>query len=116
MKDAGVNPPPYSNQAHHIIPEGYNSIPEAQEARDILAACGIDLNSPANGVFLPSAKDLQYAGNAAVHSGGHTEAYIINITKALKDANPKTADAAIAVLSDLREQLLEGALQVHKVN
>lgn len=55
------------NQAHHIVG---NRTPKAAK---ILAECGIDINDPMNGIFLPSSGNSGLRG--MVHFGGHTDDY-----------------------------------------
>lgn len=55
---------------------------EAEQAREILKAYDIDLNSAANGVLLPSRND-NYVVLESLHSGGHTNAYCQKVTKRL---------------------------------
>ena len=54
LKNAGIEPPPYPNAAHHIV--AVNS-EKSRASVAILHEYGIDLNSPANGVFLPYQKN-----------------------------------------------------------
>lgn len=61
--------PPAGYQAHHIVSRSPQAL---QAARSILAKHNIDLDSPANGVFLPDCSN-EYA--SAVHNGSHTQAY-----------------------------------------
>ncbi|WP_028399080.1 AHH domain-containing protein [Ectobacillus panaciterrae] len=52
LKAAGIAPPPYPNDAHHIVPAG-DTRESAQLAQRLLKSFGIEINSAANGVFLP---------------------------------------------------------------
>lgn len=114
LKDAGVITPPYLHQAHHIIPEGMD-VTELNEARAIIQRYEVDLNSASNGVFLPQAADLLHAGSATVHSGNHTAEYARYVAKAITDANPQSTADVVAVLNDLREQLLNGTLRLNSL-
>ncbi|PGQ92757.1 cytoplasmic protein, partial [Bacillus cereus] len=50
LKDAGIDPPPYHNAAHHIVPWNDG---RAVEIQKLMKEFEIDPNSAANGVFLP---------------------------------------------------------------
>jgi hypothetical protein len=111
---SGITETPFKSQAHHIVAAGDKSI-EAIEARKILANCGIDINSAANGVFLPTSSNLSGAGSAVVHSGRNSGDYLKAVYNALIQANPQDTKQASAVLNDIREQLLEGTLRINNV-
>lgn len=70
------------NQAHHIIEYSDKA---AGPARAWLGIAGIDLNSAANGVFLPSGK-RDDAGDASVHRGSHVREYANGINDRLRAA------------------------------
>ncbi len=74
---AGVLCPPYKdgNAAHHIVAKAE---PNAQEARNVLEALDIDINSACNGVFLPYYKD-NYVYNESLHRGGHSKEYFLEV-------------------------------------
>lgn len=110
LKDAGVTNPPYSNQAHHIIPEAEMRYPSAVEARQILEKYGVDINSASNGVFLPDAPNYPHAGSAAVHRGSHTEAYYKYVRDELVNADVHSADDVVDVLDNIRRDLLNGSI------
>lgn len=66
-------------QAHHIVAKGAK---RAKFAVDILQGLGIDIDDPANGVFLPeSEKDKQKSSiqKAYVHNKVHTKPYYANV-------------------------------------
>lgn len=110
---SGVTDTPFASQAHHIVAAGDTAF-EAVEAIKILERCGVDINSAANGVLLPTAADLAGAGSATIHRGRNSGDYLKAVYNALVNANPKDAKAASAVLDDIREQLLEGTLKINK--
>ncbi|MDU1315424.1 MAG: AHH domain-containing protein, partial [Clostridium septicum] len=114
LKDAGVITPPYKHQAHHIIPEGMD-VPELNEVRAIMQRYGVDLNSASNGVFLPDAPDLPYAGSETVHRGSHTADYARYVAKAIIDVKPQSADDIVDVLNNLRKKLLNGTLKLNSL-
>ncbi|HEY2493698.1 MAG TPA: S8 family serine peptidase [Paenibacillus sp.] len=114
-------------EAHHLVPV---QVPHeaAQEARDILASVNIDINSSANGVYLPPAKlktspstlSLEN-GNYLVstHNTSHGEDYFKFVRNALLPVknikDPMEAQlAAIEILNNLRESLLTGQLKIFK--
>lgn len=97
-------------QAHHIIGEAY---PEGVEARRILAKYGIDVNAPENGVFLPSRGGSEVS-KMAVHSGKHAREYEVDTLRRLKDA--QTRDEAVAILSNIRNELLRGTIKLNEAN
>ncbi len=109
---SGVTDTPFASQAHHIVAAGDNSL-EAVNARKILADCGVDINSAANGVLLPNAANLAGAGTATIHRGRNGGDYLKSVYNALVQANPTDARTASAVLDDIREQLLEGTLKIN---
>ena len=109
LETTGVKSSP-GNQAHHIIGEAY---PEGVEARRILAKYGIDVNAPENGVFLPS-RGGSMADKTAVHSGKHAREYEIDTLRRLKDA--QTRDDAVAILSNIRNELLRGTIKLNEAN
>lgn len=102
-----VQNPRFPCEAHHIVP-----INQAQRAIEHLASLGIDGNSAANGVYLPS-KSIK--GNPQVvhsqESSGmmrHGTKYINKITDEI--CATTTRDAAIEVLNTYRRGLLDGSI------
>ncbi|MEE1257403.1 MAG: AHH domain-containing protein, partial [Lachnospiraceae bacterium] len=112
LYDAGVSNPPYGNAAHHIVP--WNDS-RAKEARDILDEYGIEYNSAANGVFLPTEKN-EYTGNTTMHVGNHSKEYITEITNRIRQAEQDygTKEAVVKELNSIREDLLNGTLQLNE--
>ncbi len=100
LERAGI-PKPKGTQAHHIV-GGTTDIGKATRKR--LEDLGIDINSSANGVFLPGCGSSKAVG--MVHCGKHTQAYEEAIAAELKFATNK--EEAIEILSDIRKQLLDG--------
>ena len=88
----------------------------------ILHEYGIDLNSPANGVFLPYQKN-EFVTTEAMHCGGHLDSYHINVRKRLEDLIGKAEDLRYAniliqelicnELQTIRKELLSGFLKIH---
>ena len=88
----------------------------------ILHEYGIDLNSPANGVFLPYQKN-EFVTTEVMHCGGHLNSYFDEVYERLNsivyDAIEKEcSDAQIQKLicnelQKIRRDLLNGLLKVH---
>ena len=112
MQQAGKPTPSYSNYAaHHIVPEHAS---KAARAREILENCGIDPNDAVNGVYLPTKAGQVGAGNATIHSGRHTNAYIDYVTQTLEFYNPQDYASCKKVLDAIAEELLNGTLKLGK--
>ncbi|CVK19390.1 hemagglutinin repeat-containing protein [Sporomusa sphaeroides] len=97
---AGVERPDYASAAHHIV--AGNSV-KANEARAILQKYGIDIDDAANGVFLPTVKDVS---NSAYHPSLHTNAYYEKVTNLLQDVTTK--EEALDILNKISNQLKNG--------
>ena len=88
----------------------------------ILHEYGIDLNSPANGLFLPYQKN-EFVTTEVMHCGGHLNSYFDEVYERLNsivyDAIEKEcSDAQIQKLicnelQKIRRDLLNGLLKVH---
>ena len=88
----------------------------------ILHEYGIDLNSPANGVFLPYQKN-EFVTTEAMHCGGHLDSYHINVRKRLEELIDKAEDLRYSniliqklicnELQTIRKELLSGFLKIH---
>lgn len=102
LEAAGVPRPP-DTAAHHIVPYGDR---RAQRIRDLLGSFNppIDLNSAANGVFLPSRPGSTAPG--AYHPSLHSDDYYNAINRDLGRINNR--DRAIDILNRIRESLLDG--------
>ena len=119
LKNAGIEPPPYPNAAHHIV--AVNS-EKSRASVAILHEYGIDLNSPANGVFLPYQKN-EFVTTEVMHCGGHLDSYHINVRKRLEDLIDKAEDLRYSniliqklicnELQTIRKELLSGFLKIH---
>ncbi|MBJ8031104.1 AHH domain-containing protein [Bacillus cereus group sp. N21] len=114
LKDAGIDPPPYPNAAHHIAP--WNDR-RAKQAQKLLEYFKIHHDSAANGVFLPGygAEGHKYVTTEVLHIGSHGPEYIREVERTLqyiKDIGGTQADAVDA-LHDIREQLLKGTLELN---
>lgn len=110
LYSAGVAGPPYKFAAHHIVPIKDS---KAEKARAILGTHSIELNSAANGVFLPMETN-KYTGDTALHIGAHSNDYIRQVTRRLETANENGGkDSVIMELNNIRQDLLDGKLQVN---
>ncbi len=114
LKNAGIDPPPYPNAAHHIAP--WND-KRAKQAQKLLEYFKIHHDSAANGVFLPGygAEGHKYVTTEVLHIGSHGPEYIREVERTLqyiKDIGGTQADAVDA-LHDIREQLLKGTLKLN---
>ena len=119
LKNAGIEPPPYPNAAHHIVAV---DSPKAAASRQILDTYNIDLNSPANGVFLPM-KESKYVSSESMHSGGHSNSYYKEVFDRLQEiqiAGKRKRYTDIQIqqllcteLQEIRSDLLTGKLKIH---
>ncbi|MGG2065440.1 AHH domain-containing protein [Bacillus sp. S14(2024)] len=112
LKDAGIQPPPYPNAAHHITPWNDSRAVEAQE---LLEEFGIHHDSAANGVFLPY-KVNEYVTSETLHIGRHSQEYITEVIDALTRVSEfgGTQADAVEALHKIRERLLDGTLKLNK--
>ncbi|HDR4458361.1 TPA: AHH domain-containing protein [Bacillus cereus] len=112
LKDAGIEPPPYSNAAHHLTP--WNDS-RAEKAQKLLKEFGIDHDSAANGVFLPY-KVNKYVTTEVLHIGKHSSEYILEVDRVLSLVKKRggTQEDAVDALHDIRERLLNGELKLNK--
>lgn len=99
--ESGVEVPDYPNAAHHIVA---GSSPKAAEARAILQRYGIDINDSANGVFLPTVRDV---AEGAYHPSLHTNAYYDKINKLLGGATCK--EDVLDILEFVSNELSSGS-------
>jgi len=92
----------------------------AQDARDILEAYGINLNSAANGVLLPGHDD-DYVIYESFHSGGHTKQYCFKVNDRLQkviDTNENKSYEEIQralcdELAKIKNDLFNGTITVN---
>lgn len=101
MIESGVEVPDYPNAAHHIVA---GSSPKAAEASAILQRYGIDINDSANGVFLPTVRDV---AEGAYHPSLHTNAYYDKINKLLGGATYK--EDVLDILEFVSNELSSGS-------
>nr|WP_255294255.1 AHH domain-containing protein [Bacillus toyonensis] len=109
---AGIEPSPYSNAAHHIVPWNDRRAVEAQE---LLKEIEIHHDSASNGVFLPY-KVNEYVTTEVLHIGSHSKEYIREVTERLNSVikmGGTQADVA-EVLHKIRQDLLEGKIRLNE--
>jgi RHS repeat-associated protein len=94
---------PVQSAAHHIVA---GSARAAAAGRQVLNRFGININSAANGVFLPANRRSANAAGAAVHSTLHTQAYYAAVNMRLAAAT--TRAEAEAILLSIQRNLLSG--------
>lgn len=125
--------------AHHIVPHKGGNTEEhkyGEMARKILVDNGIHINSPANGVWLPSIKgggtlfhqEDDWGNEVSAHNGYHQEYYFDQVLKELQKAqtvideltviNPNFPDEEKSkivgeYLHNIRTKLLTAKLSVH---
>lgn len=135
LYEARVTPPPYTNQAHHIVAKNAE---KATYSREVLESLDIDLNSASNGILLPSDRTATYAVTESIHNGWHLESYydyinneigdtlssfdptwkdesdIKKILQSLSDDDKSKVRAEICnTLTKLKEKLLNGEIVIH---
>lgn len=94
-------------QAHHIVA---GTSPQSANAREILKKCGIDINDPRNGIFLPEHPRSIFKGS--IH-GNHVKEYDRFVEERLVAAvnkNGYSEKTASAVLDDIKKLLYNGDL------
>jgi len=102
LENAGVDRPTYANAAHHIVAGGSKN-EAAVNSRNILQQYGIDINDAANGVFLPTDRNVI---GAIYHPSMHTKAYYKKVNDMLGYATSR--QDVLDILNDISNQLLEG--------
>lgn len=100
--------------AHHIVP-GTETYGAAQQARQILAGHGIDINSPINGIFMAGRNTPQkFVQNGSRHTGSHLYAYYDAVLAKLNSYGAATSkQGAYNALLSLRDDLRTGVLKVN---
>lgn len=116
MKKANIPIPPLTNgitrwDAHHILPAGQNN-ERMIELQGKLKKLGIDVNSPANGMFLPVKRgqnaielDLEKSYIAfRTHNKLHSKKYYDYVYEMLSEV--QTKDEALFRLNEIRKSLI----------
>ncbi|WP_158211145.1 AHH domain-containing protein [Myroides phaeus] len=96
-------------EAHHVVS---GNKPNALESRKILECCGIDINHPLNGVFLPMHTESKFLGS--LH-GNHKNSYDDEVYKRLKNMKDRkgcNTQACFEVLDRVKKDLIGGQIQL----
>ena len=115
---AGVVKPDYKCVAHHIVTDKMDDVVE------IFKEYNIDINSAANGVYLPSrGAKLSEVGKEAIHIGATSAEYRENLTKRIVDfvkelnktnlSKAAKKDKILEEMNDIRNELLTGKLKIN---
>ena len=118
MQKAGIAKPGYPCAAHHIVTDKMEDVVEIFKEYDI------DINSAANGVYLPTkGAKLSEVGKEAIHIGATSKEYRDKITeriiKVVEKANNNnlsknaTKDAILKEINNIRNDLLTGKLKIN---
>ncbi len=100
IKKLGKVTPNFPFATHHIVAGRAKG---AREARTVLLKFGIDINDAANGVFLPTIKNVSAA---SYHPGLHTNKYYENVNRMLLEATSEKE--ARDILDKIASMLLNG--------
>lgn len=105
---------PYNWAAHHIVPHGASN-KFATDLRDILKKNGIDLNSSANGVYLPKEKGVSSTiidgQTMTTHNGGHALSYYEFVWNQISPVK-NDKDKILERIEYIRNELLNGRLKI----
>jgi RHS repeat-associated protein len=99
LKEAGLNPPPFPNAAHHIVA---HTDARAAPAQSHLAKLGIHADDPVNGVFLRTGPK----GEGVDHRLIHTDKYYAEVNQRILAGETKNEVAII--LRDIADELRLG--------
>ncbi|WP_336784643.1 S8 family serine peptidase [Paenibacillus sp. MMO-177] len=104
--------------AHHIIAKTVNNNPNIQKAQTILSNHGIDINSAANGVWLPMRKGesaIDIDGTfVSTHNGYHVGDYFKYVADTLEPVKNNKQDVLHAIES-IRQDLLTGKIRLGNI-
>ena len=115
---AGVVKPDYKCAAHHIVTDKMDDVVKILKDNDI------DINSAANGVYLPTkGAKLSEVGKETIHIGATSREYrdkiterIIKVVEKAKNNNLSkgaTKDAILKEINNIRNDLLTGKLKIN---
>lgn len=105
LRAGGESPPADGYEAHHMVPSNAGG-PAMDALRSRLAGMGLDLNTAANGVWLPGSDSTPVVGEPAYHPRLNNTEYLSAVDDAFR--NVTTVDQALAVLADIKSQLQNG--------
>lgn len=94
---------PEGAAAHHIV-QGGSEKTDAVQARRKLYSLGIDIDDPANGVWLPTEKSPSSVPGIN-HRKIHTNTYREQVARDLQSATTK--EEAIEILEDIKQRILD---------
>ncbi|MGW0828685.1 AHH domain-containing protein, partial [Streptomyces sp. NPDC002845] len=94
---------PAETAAHHIVA---STSKKATPARQVLTKYNIDINTAANGVFLPKSTSAPNPNGRSVHSRIHTNEYFTYVNDMMSGA--RNRGEAIDVLNHISRQLQSG--------
>lgn len=104
--------------AHHIVPHGASNR-FAKDLQDILKKHDIDLNSSANGVYLPREKGVSTTvidgQTMATHNGSHVISYYEFVWRRI-DPVRNDKDKVLKEINYVRDELLNGRLKLGNLN
>jgi hypothetical protein len=99
---------------HHIVPFSAGTSPnaapalrEAAQTRSKLQSLGVDVNSAANGAYLPRCAADCVSVPGMPHQTLHTHTYYQEVNRRLADV--QTRGEAVEVLDEIRQELLDGS-------
>ena len=115
---AGVVKPDYKCAAHHIVTD------KMEDVVEIFKEYNIDINSAANGVYLPSrGAKLSEVGKEAIHIGATSDEYRRNLTKRIVDfveeldktnlSKGAKKNKILEKINEVRNELLTGKLKIN---
>lgn len=115
IKSLGLPDAKYNYHAHHIVAKNCH---RARKAVQILQALGIDLDDPANGVFLPADETSKKKGalkQAYIHNPVHTKPYYANVNYQIIQAYEQNADKEDMkrLLKDIANELKRGVYPIY---
>lgn len=119
LEEAGIPAPGPDYQAHHIIPLGKYGAGVVEQVSEVHKTCikfGFDLNSAANGIWMPNKKGstMDYVSDVSIHSGKNNAASVEYVVKTINESKPQSAADIAGAVHDVRQQLLSGDLKLNK--
>lgn len=109
----GMPPDPGDCDAHHIVPKNEArpwAAKAARAARDAIDGC-VDIDSAANGIYLPNKPDGNSQCNGSYHKTLHTKTYYLGIAERLVQARINGGcDELRRELSTIKQLLRAGTI------
>lgn len=115
IKSQGLPDKKHNYHAHHIVAKNCT---RSRKAAQILQALGIDLDDPANGVFLPANEITKQNGalkSAYIHNPIHTKPYYANVNFQITQAYEQDANKEDMkrLLKDIANDLKRGTYPIY---